>query len=831
MTARGRTIIAAIVFVLAMSFTVAGVGRIPPLGALLNPVTGAWALAGKPELPDEQVAIPGLKNPVKVIFDDRAVPHIFATTEEDAYRALGYVVARDRLFQMELQSRATAGTLTELIGTRAFPADSVSRALGLAAAADRKFAAMDKDGKSALALDAYADGVNAWIDRMTARDIPIEYRLLNRRPSRWEPRYTSYFLMRMSLTLGYNDASQRRLRMQSLVGAAAADALVPVNSPIQEPIQPNGQSAPRYDFRKLPPPSAPDTNALRVSEAREQMLDALMVFGHRLPSGDGVGSNNWAVAPSRSLSRHAILSGDPHLDLTLPSVWYEAHLSVPGKLDVAGVTFPGVPGIVIGFNRDIAWTFTNAQADVNDFYAETVDDAARPSKYLLDGTWLPLQKRVEKFRAPGGNVFRTDTTLLTHRGPMRKIRGRWLSLRWTALEPSGEMDCFIGAMHAKSVDEWLAAMQSYKAPIQNGLVADRGGNIAIRATGLYPVRPGSGRGDIFFDGSKSASDWKGFLPLEREPFAKNPSQGYLASANQQPIDPRLTRDYFGSDWYSPWRAMRINRDLRADSAFTPDKIRRMQLDPGSARADAFVPILLEAARAEIAAGRGDRELKTSEKFLAEWDRQYTKSSRQAAFFELVMDQVNLRTWDELVTPGDSARGSPVNVPEQSVLLELMSDPGSVWWDNRGTRDIVETRDMILAESMRAALRQGIKSYGDPGSAKWEWSARRKANIRHLLRINSFSRLGIPIQSGPSTIAPSTEDGVHGPSWRMVVELGPEIRAWGVYPGGQSGNPASAFYADRISKWSNGELDQLLFPKTSAQIPDSRISSRLELRKQ
>jgi penicillin amidase len=277
--------------------------------------------------------------------------------------------------------------------------------------------------------------------------------------------------------------------------------------------------------------------------------------------------------------------------------------------------------------------------------------------------------------------------------------------------------------------------------------------------------------------------------------------------------------------------MRINRDLRADSAFTPDKIRRMQLDPGSARADAFVPILLDAARAEIAAGRGDPELNTSEKLLAGWDRQYTKSSRQAAFFELVMDQVSLRTWDELVTPGDSARGSPVNVPEQSVLLELMSDPGSVWWDNRGTRDIVETRDMILAESMRAALRQGIKSYGDPGGAKWEWSARRTANIKHLFRINSFSRLGIPIQSGPSTIAPSTEDGVHGPSWRMVVELGPEVRAWGIYPGGQSGNPLSGFYADRISKWSNGQLDQLLFPKTSAQIPDSRISSRLELRKQ
>lgn len=814
--------LAALVLVASVAVASRRIGPLPALGPFLDPVNGVWNVAKSASKPiGTQVHIPNLTGKVEVIYDDRGVPHIFATTEDDAYRVLGYVVARDRLFQMDIQTRATKGTLSELAGARLVSVDSSSRALGLARAAEEKFANIDKNSESYRAVVAYADGVNAWIDQLQPRDFPMEYRLLSGKPARWDPINSVYFLMRMSLTLGYNDASLAHMRAQAVVGKAAADALLPVNSPIQEPIQPNGEGKPRFDFTSIPAPAGGDTSLLAAVAARTADVDALLTMGVVRPGVDGIGSNNWAVAPSRTRDKHAILAGDPHLDLSLPSVWYEAHIVVPGVLDVAGVTFPGVPGIVIGFNRDAAWTFTNGQSDVNDYYVETVDNVQRPGKYMLDGEWKPITLRAEQYRDGSGKVLMTDTLLFTHRGPMRKFRGQWLSMRWTALEASNELECFINATHAKSVAEWLAAMEKFRAPIQNGLVADRAGNIAIRATGAYPIRPGL-RGDVLVDGKSSKNDWSGYLPLASQPTSVNPAQGYLASANQQPVDPKQSGVYFGSDWYPPWRAMRINKLLRADSAWTPEKIRAMQTDPGSARADAFVPAILAAANASLAA-HPDAELSEAVKTLTAWDRRYMKTSRQAALFELTMSELQRRTWDELRDPkaGDS---SYVATPADAVLLELMSDSANMWWDDRRTSPR-ETEQSIVVESLKAALAKAKKQYGAVGSDGWEWGKIRQANIRHLLRIPALSRAGIPVQGGPSTISPSDASGYHGPSWRMVVELGPEVRAWGIYPGGQSGNPASAWYADRIEKWSAGQHDELLFPRVETDIPANRIREK------
>ncbi len=817
-----RVALAALVLIASVAVASRKIGPVPALGPLLDPANGVWNLAGSAtRAPDSLVHIPNLTGKVNVVYDDRAVPHIFAANEDDAYRVLGYVVARDRLFQMDLQTRATKGTLSELAGARLVSVDSSSRALGLARAAETKFAALDKASPSYRAIVAYSEGVNAWIEALKPRDYPMEYRLLSGKPARWEPINTIYFLMRMNLTLGYNDASLARTRAQALVGKAAADAILPVNSPIQEPIQPNGSGAPRFDFAPLPAPAQGDTTLTALASAREADVDALLTMGVVHPGVDGIGSNNWAVAPARTRDKHAILAGDPHLDLSLPSVWYEAHLVVPGVLDVAGVTFPGVPGIVIGFNRDAAWTFTNGQSDVNDYYAETVDDVKRPRRYMLDGAWKLITLRAEQYRNPSGAVVMTDTLLFTHRGPMRWFRGRWLSMRWTALEPSVELEGFIGATRARNVTEWLAAMEHMRAPIQNGLVADRSGNIAIRATGSYPVRPGN-RGDVIFDGSSAANDWIGFLPLAKQPGAINPAQGFLASANQQPIDPKQSTDYMGSDWYPPWRAMRINQLLRADTAWTPEKTRAMQSDAGSARVDAFLPAILRVANASLAR-QTDAELKSAVQILGAWDGRYTKSSTQAALFEQTISELQRRTWDELIDR-KSSDSAFVTMPADAILLQLMSDSSSVWWDDRRTAP-KEDESAIVAQSLKAALAASTKKYGAVGSSGWKWSKIRQANIRHLLRISGLSRSDIPIQSGPSTISPSDANGFHGPSWRMVVELGPEVRAWGIYPGGQSGNPASPLYDDRIAKWAAGQHDEILFPRTVNDLPAKRVTAR------
>src|SRR5512141_1761700 len=271
-----RKAVAGVVLAMLMVVGFRASGPVPPLGPFLDPANGVWAGAAATTFPViQQVTIPGLKDSVKVLFDDRGVPHVFASTESDAYRALGYVEARDRLFQMEAQTRAASGRLSEWAGERLLETDRQNRALGLVWGAERKFAAYDKSSPGFKAITAYADGVNDYISHMRPRDLPVEYRLLNARPMKWEPIYSMYFLSRMSLTLGFNDATVRRLKAEAMVGKAAADALFPVNSPIQQPIQPNGSSKARFDFAGLPSPGAPDSSVLAIAKAREDLVSAL----------------------------------------------------------------------------------------------------------------------------------------------------------------------------------------------------------------------------------------------------------------------------------------------------------------------------------------------------------------------------------------------------------------------------------------------------------------------------------------------------------------------------------------------------------------------------
>jgi penicillin amidase len=804
-------------------------GPLPPLGAFLDPWNGVWAVARTAELRErESLSLPGLSAPARVLFDDRRVPHIFASSQEDAARALGYVVARDRLFQLETRWRSAAGRMSELVGREALGFDRRMRRLGLAWSAERDFGRLDPAAPVARMIEAYAEGVNAWIEALGRGDIPLEYRLLGARPGRWRPVYSLYLLKLMGWNLTYTTGDLRRLRLEALVGKEAAEALYPVNSPIQQPIEPNGERGPRFDFVSIPPPGEPDVNALRLMRQLDLALGPLAEDPAGGAETASLGSNNWAVAPERTAAGYALLAGDPHLELTLPSIWYEAHLVVPGELDVYGVTIPSVPTIVIGFNRDVAWSFTNTGADVIDFYEEELDDPERPTRYRLDGAWRPLERRLEEYRGRGGKLLAADTLYFTHRGPIVTYEGRPLSMRWTVLEGSEETGALWAAARASSVAEWLDAMKPWSAPAQNGVVADRDGTIAIRSTGKFPLHP-RGDGLVIGDGTTSASDWTGFWPVERYPFSAAPEQGYLASANQQPIDPRVDSTYLGADWPSPWRAMRINALLAADSAVTADAMRRYQTDPGNARADLFVPFFLRTASREAAEGEVAARAREAARLLAEWDRRYTKDNERAVLFEYAMDELVDRTWDELLAApqgGGSARR--VFTPAAAVLADLLHQPGSVWWDDRRTAEVAEDRDAILAASLAEALDRVEEKYGEPEGGGWRWERIRHANIHHLLGLRPLSALGIPIQGGPGNLNPSSGRGIHGASWRMVVRLGPEVEAWSIYPGGQSGNPVSSRYDDRIEKWGRGELDPVLFPRSPDDLDPSRVISTLAL---
>ena len=805
-------------------------GPVPPLGRVLDPVNGIWSVATVVDFPAEEViAIPGMSDSVRVLFDDRGVPHIFATSSEDAARALGYVVARDRLFQMELRWRTAAGRLTELVGDRALPVDRRIRGLGLAWSADRDLGRLDSESQAYRDVISYAEGINAWIDGMRRRDLPLEYHLLDARPARWEPNYTLYFAKLMGWDLSFGMTTDlRRLRAQARVGKEAADALFPRNSPIQQPIQPNGERGPSFDFAEIPPPGEPDASALRLTRSLELAFGPLMGAGDDRHVREAMGSNNWAVAPERTRAGYALLSGDPHLGLSLPSTWYEAHVLVADEFDVYGVTFPAIPYVTIGFNRDVAWSFTNTGADVIDYYAEVLDDEERPTRYLLDGEWRPLKATVQEYRGPKGRLLATDTVYFTHRGPLIEDGARSLSMRWTVLERSGESaTAFARVSRAGSVEEWLRALEGYSAPAQNGIVADRRGSIAIRSTGYFPLHPDDSGLEVR-DGTSSSSDWVGYWPLERYPFAHDPEQGYLASANQQPIDPKEQPTYLGADWPSPWRAIRINQLLAEDSAVTPDAMRRYHTDPGNARADYFVPFFLEAVKHVNGGHDNSATARKAARLLGEWDRRYTKDNERAVLFEYAMDELVERTWDELSDDSISDHSRPSPIPSSATLANLLNQPDSPWWDDRSSDGIVENRDAILVSSLAAALERTSERHGDPDQDGWRWEGIRHANINHVLGIRSLSARGLSVQGGPGNLNPSSGSGVHGASWRMVVELGPEVRAWSMYPGGQSGNPVSARYDDRVASWTAGELDAVLFPRSPSELEASRLRSTLTI---
>ena len=478
------------------------IGPVPPLGRILDPVHGAWSMARTSDPPsDARARIPGLKAAVNVSFDGHGVPHIFAANEMDAYRALGYVVARDRLFQLELQARAGAGTLTELVGKAALESDEQTRSLGMPHAAEQKLAAIDPTSPSRALMDAYAAGVNAYIDALSPADYPIEYKLLGKRPARWAPD-------QHDAPAEQNGIHARIVRARALARARRGARRCGRGERAVSRAQPHRRTDParaRLDLRARSLRRDPAAIGARherdharrwFSIARAGEISSILNGRPRSRATTGL----WPRGASRS--GHALLAGDPHLDLTLPSIWYEAHIVVPGVVDVYGVTIPGARGMVIGFTRDLAWTFTNTGADVLDAYRETVDDTANPRRYKLDGTWRDLTSRIERYLDPARNVLHVDTVRYSHRGPLVHENGQWLSIRWTVLEPSDEMRGFYDAQHAHDVRGFEDAIaRNYFAPAQNILVADRTGAIAIRSTGHFPVRPGDGSGLEVRDGS------------------------------------------------------------------------------------------------------------------------------------------------------------------------------------------------------------------------------------------------------------------------------------------------------------------------------------------
>ncbi|MFM7020611.1 MAG: penicillin acylase family protein [Aquirufa sp.] len=782
-------------------------GTLPPFGKLLSPFHGFWVNAEKAsteEVSEENLDIPGLLKPVKVVYDEMAIPHIFAENDHDLYLAQGYITAKDRLWQMEFQTHFAGGRISEIVGEKGLASDQFQRRMGSVYGAEQSFEGMKQDPQAKVALEAYSDGINAYIASLSDRDLPLEYKLLNYKPEPWTPIKSALFLKNMSFVLASGTDDLKMTNILRHYGREVAEDLFP-NYPFEEsPIIPTGSP---IDFKPVPIPAAPK-DFIGLGSAMQT------------PEKDpNIGSNNWAVSGNKTVSGMPILANDPHLTLSLPSIWYQVQLVAPG-VNVYGSTMPGTPNVITGFNKNIAWGVTNVGSDVLDWYQVKFKDAKK-LEYWHDGQWKKTKLRIETFKIKGGKDF-VDTVFFTHHGPVVYLSHEKAfksnipvghALRWIAHEKSQELTTFYRLNRAKNYTDYTEALRYYSAPAQNFVFASNEGDIALWVNGKFPLKSKL-QGKYLMDGTDAAADWKGFIPQSHNPHVKNPARGFVSSANQFSTDPSYPY-YLGWQYAPSERGRRINERLTAMQKVTIDSLRGLQNDNYNIRARKLLPLLL-------------RCVKSNDKALSEvknWNLQNAPESIGATIFETWVINLQSFLWDDEFGADEKI---PMNRPAIDRTIHLIEHEAQArWWDNVKTKNIKESMDQIIETSFKATLDTLAKQHG-PMGPEWAWAKHKQTGVRHLIPgMDALSRLHIPIGGGGSIVNAATTK--TGPSWRFIVELSKtgNPKGYGIYPGGQSGNPGSSHYDDLIDTWAKGELKPLLFMDAPNQ-SSNRIRKKLTL---
>jgi penicillin amidase len=804
-------------------------GTFPALGKLLNPFAGFWQNGTGSDAIPKTLVVPGLRGEVRVVWDEKHVPHIFAENDHDLLEAQGYVAASLRLWQMDIQSLFTAGRVAEVVGGSALRQDIFTRRFGLPRAAETAVRAMAGDVKTRQAMEAFTAGVNARIKEIGTRGLPVEFKILDYRPEPWTDFKCALLLKAMaySLTSFNEDAALTRMRDWGDGWPGALDELFPFEAPLVEPVIPPGTPI-GFTPVPVPAPGGPAAGGPSLRTPKGSVPPdappspgtfALGPTGGR--TEPGLGSNNWAVSGRLTRSGFPILCNDMHLELSLPAVWYEVQLSAPG-LNVRGVSFPAAPLVVAGYNAHVAWGFTNGTDDVLDWYATAFKDETR-AEYLYDGEWCKSDVREETFKVRGGRTV-VDRVVTTVHGPVVRWPGEpafaamdvpeGAALRWTGHDPSNEFATLDALDRANDYDDYVAALKSWGCPGQNFAFADRDGTIALWHNGRFPLR-WRGQGRFVLDGADPANDWRGWIAPAEVPHVKDPERGFVSSANQAAVDATYPY-YLGWDYASYERGSRINEILRAARDITPGDMIRMQADVLDIRARAVVPRLVDLIGP---AARTQTEKRCVEE-LRGWNFEARAALLAPSIFQELWNELDRLTWDDEVDP---ARGR-MSRPESQILVDLvLHRPDAAWFDDKTTPER-EALPQIAVRAFRSAV-AGLEKRRGPFGEAWRWGKVKGTDIRHLGRIPGFDR---KIEADGAGHVIDAISAVWAPSWRMVVELGPEVKAWGNYPGGQSGNPGSKFYDDRIDDWAAGRPYELVFLKSADQA-DPRIVGRTVMR--
>ncbi len=769
----------------------------PALGKFFDPYNGFWQNAESTKhFKDMDLHIEGLRDKVEVYFDDRLVPHVYAKNNEDLLFMQGYITARNRLWQMEIQTQNAAGRICEVAGEKALKADRLSRRIGLAFGAENSKAFIEKDAESNDLIRAYCAGVNAYIKTLKPKDYPLEYKLLGYAPEEWTPLKVALLLKNMANMLSVYEFDIENTNFVSKFGEDQFHYFYPERDSFSDYIIPKGT---KWAF-------GPDS-ALNVKTEAAPKGEKISNLDHDWgeESYDRTiekpkelnGSNNWAVSGSKTRSGKPLLCNDPHLQLNLPSIWYEMHLVSP-SMNVYGATLPGAPCVISGFNDSIAWGVTNGGRDVRDWFKITFKDDSH-DEYLVDGKWEKIQRRIEHIKIKGGTEF-LDTVLYTRYGPIVFDRSfgdvkskQYLAMKWTAHQGSNEFKTFYLLNQGKNYDNYIDALTNYSCPSQNFVFACRNGDIAIKEQGNMPLTK-----MFVTDGSRSENDWNKVIPIANNPSVKNPERGFVSSANQFPVDETYPYPVTHVGIYEDSRAMRINRLLEASDKMDAAYMMKMQSDNYNVIASLMLPTMLRVIDRSKLKGEELDALKALDK----WDYNDNKDSKATVYYEAWNDELKDMLWDEMSDPS-----LPMRRPNAfRTAYFLKEDSTSAFYDNLQTGE-KETREMIVLESFDKAMNKLKQQYGTLAGIK-DWGTHKATMVHHLSpALDAFSRMNVYCGGNRGIINATSHE--HGPSWRMIVDFG-DMKAYCLYPGGQSGNPGSKFYDNMIDKWANGEYYEAKF---------------------
>jgi penicillin amidase len=748
-----------------------------------------------------EIRLPGLQEPVEVFRDTWGVPHIYAQTTHDLFFAQGFVVASERLFQIDVSLRLGTGRLSELFGDRALPMDRFIRTVGWNRAGRR--ITEQWDDLSWEMSEAFAAGVRAWIERMPAR--PIEHEILQMDPLFPDGRDAAVMAAAASVFMVWSlstnwDTELLRVEIAERMGWEAMATLFP-----ELPTEPELVQAGKAGGQG----------------GRRHTLD-LLLQAPVLPAGQG--SNNWVVAGRRSTTGMPLLANDPHLFVQVPSIWIETHLAAPG-IDVRGVSLPFAPGVIIGHNQRIAWGITNLGGDIQDLYLEQLDEEG--SAALYNGVWEPLATHREEIVVRGRPEPEVLDVRATRHGPILDsylvgmadptvVEGgitKTYALRSVGLEEGAKPSSVYRLDTATNFEEFRAALADWAAPGSNFVYADVDGNIGYQANGWHPIRK-RGDGTIPVPGWTDEYEWDGYIPFEEMPWSYNPDEGFLVTANNKIHDDSYPY-LIGKDFLPPFRARRIAELITEREVHDGESFARIHMDTVSLPARSIVPHLVSIEPAD------DRQ-KQALALLSEWDSDLRADSAAGAIYEVwccrIADLVLRPRLGEELYAHYYARREWTNTFQFQVLPALLERPTATWFGENGR----EARDRVLREALDAALDELSAALGEDLAA-WQWGAIHRVRFAGQLAMipdlaELFTAAEGPMGGDEQTVLQglyepgSSYQALVVPSWRQIIDLGDLDASVGTHTLGQSGNPASPHFNDLYPLWSTGRYHPLPFSR-------------------